>query len=259
MTARYDDDQVRQLQSGLLEVRQEISSEVHALLGRLGPTLESDHANEYLQHGVCRRLHVMSRCVENVFSLYPPERSELLAREARYDLEISLHAFISHLVGVLDNMAWVFVFERSLNERIHKNDVGIFNKKTQVHMKTEFREHLSSDELTTWWKEYAKNYRDALAHRIPLYVAPSVLLPGDASLYEELERKISDAQLAGHWRRANDLQDEQERLGEIVDCFTHSFSDASARSIRFHPQTLADTRTVLEISRKLRAELESDA
>ena len=179
-TARYNEEQVHQLQSGLIEVRQEVSSEVQALLAALAPMLDSERAKEYLQHGFCRRLHVMSRCVDNIFALYPPDRVELLERDARYDLEISLHAFVSHLVGALDNLAWVFVFERSRHKEIRRSDVGIFNKKTQAHMTTALREYITSPELAAWWNNYAKKYRDALAHRIPLYVAPSVLLPDDA-------------------------------------------------------------------------------
>ena len=50
-------------------------------------------------------------------------------------------------------------------------------------------DYLNSEPIINWYSDYSKNYRDALAHRIPLYVPPSVLNKDDEKEYFELENK----------------------------------------------------------------------
>jgi hypothetical protein len=44
--------------------------------------------------------------------------------------------------------------------------------------------------MQTWYTEYSKNYRDALAHRIPLYVPPSALNKEEQEEYMLLEKQL---------------------------------------------------------------------
>jgi hypothetical protein len=63
------------------------------------PTLSSPGAQEYLKHGAARRLKVIARTVQNVFSVCPPNRLQVLESNERCDVEINLHAF---LINVTD-------------------------------------------------------------------------------------------------------------------------------------------------------------
>jgi hypothetical protein len=49
-----------------------------------------------------------------------------------------------------------------------------------------------SERIQKWYAEYLTNYRDALSHRIPLYVPPKSLTPEHASQVKQIENKIAD-------------------------------------------------------------------
>ena len=59
--------------------------------------------------------------------------------------------------------------------------------------------YLRRNTITQWYNEYAKNYRDALAHRIPPYVPPAALNDEQARRYKLLEDE------ANHLRREGDF------------------------------------------------------
>jgi hypothetical protein len=69
------------------------------------PSLTVERAQEYVGHGVCRRLKTIRRCIENIFEIFPIARKELLSEEERSDLVINLQAFIINIYGLQDNLA----------------------------------------------------------------------------------------------------------------------------------------------------------
>ena len=58
---------------------------------------------EHLLHGAGRRVGVIRRAIENVFSLFPPETKRPLQSDALADVQINLHAFVMNLYGIYDN------------------------------------------------------------------------------------------------------------------------------------------------------------
>lgn len=60
---------------------------------------------EYTFHGFMRRLGTLSPCVQNVYSLYMPDRTDIPSREICADLAINLQAFVFNVFGYLDNLA----------------------------------------------------------------------------------------------------------------------------------------------------------
>lgn len=223
------------------------------LVVKFAPSLKNEKAREYLCHGVCRRLKIIRRCIDNIFAIFPIGREHFLSQDERSDLEINLHAFVVNVHGLLDNIAWLFVFEKSIKELIEsRRDVGLFTVRTQAYLPIELCSYLKSESINKWHKQYTKNYRDALLHRIPLYVPPSVMVPAEEKRYWELERRISDANQCGNFGATKVLVEEQKTIGSICAAFKHSFSDSdAAESICFHPQVIADTRTVMEILGKV--------
>ena len=107
------------------------------------------------------------RCIQNVFELIPMETDEVPVREVLHDAQINIQSFFANVYGCIDNLAWVWVYEKGLDANIHRNRVGLRAKHTEV------RSSLSGalqGYLTTLdpWLDYIIEYRDALAHRIPL-------------------------------------------------------------------------------------------
>ena len=98
----------------------------------------------------------------------------------------------------MDNLAWVWVHERGLTKKISRNQVGLRAKSEQVRgtFSPEFRAYLVT--LDEEWFPYITDYRDALAHRIPLYV-PQRVRTEDLDQYNDLTRRMNEAIESGQW------------------------------------------------------------
>lgn len=228
------------------------------LLSSVSPKLKSERAREYLSHGIGRRLGVMSRCLDNVFSIFPPGRSNLLQRAELADIQINLHAFVINVYGLLDNVAWMYVCERGMENQIKggRAGVGLFSKNTQRHLPESLVAYLNSDNIKAWYSDYAKNYRDALAHRIPLYVPPFTLIRKNAGRYRELDSEIWERIRSHDFDLVERLTEEKEALGIVCAAFTHSYSDTDAsRPVLLHAQIICDALTVEELLSKVSAHI----
>jgi hypothetical protein len=129
---------------------------------------------EHLLHGAGRRVGVIRRAIENVFSLFPPETKRPLQSDALADVQINLHAFVMNLYGIYDNWAWAYVLRHDLESTIgDRRRIGLFHNATRDRLPSPLRTYLASPTTTEWHEKYAKSYRDALAHRIPPYLPPA--------------------------------------------------------------------------------------
>jgi hypothetical protein len=68
-------------------------------------------------------------------------------------------------------------------------NVGMFLARTQRFLPTELHAYVTTEPIKFWHRDYLKSYRDALAHRIPLYIPPSVYTKADAQRHKELDAK----------------------------------------------------------------------
>lgn len=218
--------------------------------------LKNEKAKEYLLQGVGRRLKTLCRCIDNIFTIFPPARSEHLSKEELTDVSINLHAFFINIAGVFDNLGWVFVYENNLlgkskERKISKNGVGLFCTDTQSHLKQQLRDYLNSISIKSWYADYSKIYRDSLAHRIPLYVPPSLLNDAEAHVFRDREQQIQKLDLTKEVDRDKytELYDVQQKLGRVSHIFAHSLNEGS-RPVYFHAQVLADFATVEEVIQK---------
>lgn len=134
----------------------------------------SDRVIEHLQHGVGRRLGVLKAAMEEIFSVFPPAQEQPLGHDRLIGVQINLHAFVINLAGIFDNWAWAFVFRHELLEQVGgRTNVGLFKSATQRSLPPQLRDYLTSEDIGSWQDKYLKGYRDALAHRIPLYIPPA--------------------------------------------------------------------------------------
>jgi hypothetical protein len=126
--------------------------------------------------------------------------------------------------------------------------VGLYQEKTQEHLTEEFRHYLNSEHMKKWYEEYLKNYRDALSHRIPLYVPPKTLTPEQESQVKQVENKIADCYKSCDLDMIEKLRKEQDGIGDICFFIRHGFSES--KSIVLHAQLIADFHTIEEIVEK---------
>jgi hypothetical protein len=133
-------------------------------------TLSNDEAKENLMQGAGRRLRIINASIHNIFGLFPPTHKEVLSDDEAAALCIQMHAFIINTAGIADNLAWTLVKEKNVS--LKPTEVGLHLAKTKDILSAAFRQYLETDPISTWSKRYLKEYRDALAHRIPLYIPP---------------------------------------------------------------------------------------
>jgi len=242
----FKQEDIQKIKSELEDVGQRYLNLTSKLL-ELSRILKQEKAKEYLYHGVMRRLRVIYRCINNIFTIFPLEKETLLNRDELDDVMINLHAFFVNIFGILDNLAWIFVHEKNLASKLNQWQVGLFKKETKDNFCDEFRQYLDSSQVKTWHDEYLKNYRDALSHRIPLYVPPKTLNSTQRSQLDLIENKINDSFKLSDLDTIDRLHSEEDKVGDVCPFFVHSLSESEGKYVALHAQTITDFKTIEEI------------
>ena len=240
----FEQNHINQIKSEFALINSRYS-DLSIKLQKLHNSLKIDEAKEYLTHGVMRRMGIIKRSIENVFTIFPIERIKLLSMDELRDVDINLHAFYINIFGLLDNLAWVFIHEKQLAAKINKTNIGLYKKETQKYLMEEFRHYLNSERMKKWHAEYLKNYRDALSHRIPLYVPPKTLTPKQASQVKQIENKIANYYKSHNLDMIEKLRKEQDSIGDV--CFLISPASSENKPIVLHAQLITDFNTIEEI------------
>lgn len=227
---------------------------------RVREQLENVEAKNHLAHGVARRLKIVSRCIQQLFSLLPPDADKPLDRDELTDLNINLHALLVNVAGLLDDLAWVLAYESPLAERFEADplSVGLFRPKLQAVMPPKLLEYVRSDAFSTWHKEYAKDYRDAVAHHIPPYIADRTFTEEDAYAFGELDAAHNGLFRAPFfdYEESKRLMAAKNALGSPALVMTHALSGKNrARPVLFHAQAICDGLTIAELLEVALAEI----
>ena len=208
-------------------------------------------AGEHALHGLSRRLGTLIRSINLVFECLPPELDAIPERDTVIDATIAIQSFVLNTFGCLDNLAWIFVHEKGVTKAdgtaLDPQGVSLGSKAVRAKFSKEFNAYIDSRD--DWFKEI-KDFRDALAHRIPLYIPPFIVGPDVMDEYNRLERDSGEALRAGKLEEYDRLQADQKKLGRFRPWMTHSRTE-NAPSIVFHPQLLADFNTVDEFGREM--------
>lgn len=181
---------------------------------RLHEALKNKHAKEQLLHGAMRRIKLLRHAIKKVYALFPLNQDNPLDYDVRYDVTIFLQSISINISGYLDNLAWVYVHEKGVCYK-RNTDIGFFSLIDKNLFPSEFCNYIRGTKFKDWNLNHAKEYRDALAHRIPLYVPPY-----------------------GETKKGN----------LVLPVYVGSLFN-SDKGVLFHPQILADFNLLYEISR----------
>src|ERR1700730_12513031 len=210
--------------------------------------LANRRAREFALHGVCRRLKLLVRCIDNVFSIVPPDRDGIPTTLEISDITINIQAFLVNVFGCIDNLARIWVQEKGLMKEdgspLPHNwiEFGSNNKLVRDSFSPSFQEYLKS--LDPWF-EGMVNVRHALAHRISPYIPPYTVRPADEAAYKAFEDQMEGAMRAGDFAEYDRLEAEQLKLARFTPWIQHSFEEG-ARPIEFYPQLIVDFLTIEE-------------
>ena len=220
-------------------------------------TYQTNRGREYAFTGLLRRLDLMIRVVDWVFETLPPEKEDIPSTEDTVAAGVLIQSFVINLQGCLDNLAWIWVFETDLKDKSgHKLDrrvVGLGNGYWVIRrsFSKQFRKYLKKRKA---WFEHVSEFRDSLAHRIPLYVPPFILSREHSAEYHRLEREAFDAGQKGDYKAYDDLKAQQLKLGVYRPWMTHSPTEGSPAAV-FHQQLLQDFLTIDECASRMLDEL----
>lgn len=246
---RYSGESLQQLLDLVAPRASELRDAQLRCLLECDKTSSSD-AVEHLTHGAGRRINVLQHALEKIFQLLPPSIERPIDRSDLNDVQINLHAFLINLVGLFDNFAWAFAHHHGLDDLLAKPmGIDLFKPEFQKSLPPDLVAFLTTSEISSWHKDYLKNYRDALAHRIPLYVPPSNIFGSDRDEYERLEALRHQLQQELRLEEADSVREQQLQLEHPCFAFAHSFkAGASIGPLYVHPQLLADAGTALSIT-----------
>jgi hypothetical protein len=219
-------------------------------------TYRSERGREYAFHGFGRRLEILRTAINQVFMALPPEREGIPENEECLKATIAIQAFVLNIIGCLDNLAWIWVYERGVTGKdgaqLNPKFVGLWKRHVQDSMSQQFRAYLNSRKP---WFDSITSFRDPLAHRIPLYIPPYAVPKSKLEEHSRLEQEATAALERGDHVTYDRARDDQKRLGEFRPWITHSFHEQSG-FVSFHHQLLCDWLTIEELSLKLLEELD---
>ena len=230
-----------QIKQGYFEAQQELNNTILTMkpFCDLLKT-ENKKAYDYCFYGVLRRIFLIKKCLENFERITPPERNTYLDEEQRKDLNLFLHSFLIHISGGIDNLAWVWFYKRKIdlieNPEKYRLKINLFGKHFKKYLDVEIIDKCS--EFKPWYK-LLKNFRNPAAHRVPPYIVPYTVDPDDKKLHRELEIKLSST---NDKKLQSKIEKQIDDLRDYEPVYMHSFIEGS-EMVRFHPQTISDTRT----------------
>jgi hypothetical protein len=213
----------------------------------------NEQARHYARQGFARRIQVLRRCIDNVFKIIPPGTTKVPSKGRLYDTQINIQAFLANVYGIMDNLAWIWVYERNLSNVIPRRHVGLGkeNKTVRNSLSVEFQKHLDARDA---WFDYLADFRHALAHRIPIYIPPGMVLKRNVDAYNALTAQMTDALNQMKPDEYEQLSEKQNKLLVFQPLIAHSAIETKAPYV-FHPQLIADFLTVGELGEKMLEEL----
>jgi hypothetical protein len=242
----YTLDQLRALAASYATLQERLDAIATAYASFPYKTLPG---RQYATHGFLRRFNTMHHCIERVFEILPPKQDERPANAVLLDTAVYIQSFVMNVFGALNNLAWIWVSEKTL--KIGRRDIGLGPKCAVVRssFSQDMRNYLARlDE----WFAHITDFRDALAHRIPLYIPPFIVSPEhdaeyDALVVRKLETNDSD--------EYDQLCAEQAKLEVFEPVMKHAIDD-NKPPVLFHYQLVQDFLTIEEVAQKLLEELE---
>jgi len=248
----YSEELLKQINDGFESFSQDYSKIVEKLLF-IEHKIKNKIAREYLMHGIKRRVDILEQCIFSIFELFPPDTEKLIGIHNITKVNVNLHAFLINIYGIIENLALFIayelnLFDQSIPEIKQRKKVGLFRKDFQKLLPKTLQDYfLNNLEINKWYDEYAKSYRDALAHRIPPFVPPMQLNPEEAEIRKKLDKEIEKFEVNDfNYDELREKVHKSWTIGSPAKYFFHSISEKS-RLVVLHGQILNDFITVKEM------------
>ena len=212
---------------------------------------ENAAVRRHLREGFIRRLMM----IETAFRYF----DDLKLRQKPLNLgevehaNIYVNALYLNLRGALDNLAWVIataldVFPTLSEASTSRKMVDLFHRKFRSRLKEIDQElHDRLGPFEDWYNEL-RGLRDPAAHRIPLYIPPSVITEqSQVDRFREHEAKHAEAITAGDLDSAGAHLVQMGKVADFAPVIVMS-TEESLRPIRLHAVIERDGREFFSLS-----------
>jgi hypothetical protein len=222
------------------------------LLSSARITFDCKKSENYLHQGYFRRISLIQECINNIYSICPIDDWIKVGDDSsRNNLTINLQAIIINVSGCLDNLVKFYVYQKGCSD-FKRMDYAFFGKKFKNSVSNEFKKYLERLDRE-WNRKYFKEYRDSLAHRVPLYVPPNIITDAEKETIESnkpvYNENITDADIDGMFEYNESLR----LAGSFMPIIQASFE--SSKTIMFHGQILDDFAVALDAGENIFDEL----
>jgi hypothetical protein len=201
--------------------------EFQGRLHRLVDVLMRDHTwknrqdvKRHIDLGLVRRLYMLEHSIR-VLSDLPPDGSDALSLHRVEEANVALNALYLNVRGALDNAAWALIHKVPLIDEPdeqngdHRRFAHLLGKRFLQALLDHDAELASTlGELTAWGKNLA-DFRDPAAHRIPLYIPPSVLDESGAARVGDIDGAIEAAAASRDWSTFHERMMERWNTGSF--------------------------------------------
>ncbi len=141
----------------------------------------SANARRHFNEGFVRRHYMLQSSRLCLSQHCSQDRKEPLSPYEATDCAIHLNAYYLNLRGTLDNLAWVLQYEWQLLAGVTeeggrgRQECNLFGPRFLAALKSKHPELTSVFEQHGNWAHELADLRDPAAHRVPIYVPPSVI------------------------------------------------------------------------------------
>lgn len=213
------------------------------LLSAVSFAKEVDH---FFRYGVMRRLRMIDSSFKSFQGIVPPNRTLPLSQDQSDRACRDLNAIYIDLLGLLDNYAWVAVYQTGSAPTRAAGPMSIGLFKPAFKADVAFQSLLASLKEFDDWEKDVKTRRNPAVHRMPLYVPSAALTSEDVGEFERIEAQISEALHAQEFEKLTSLRKGRERIGTLIPKFLH---DPDEPVMDIYPTVTADIGQAIKIGR----------
>jgi hypothetical protein len=254
----YSEQDLATLDQSYGAVAQKYNTLIVALSGRHYP---SDRAAELALHGLGRRFETLKSCIDIVFEAIPITMEGLPTYE---NLQLATVALQSHLInvfGAADALAGLWVEQRNVGKpngnALSQGQIGLGGGERYDIVRASFTDGFRAYlDTRAEWFDVMEKYRNAVAHRIPVYIPPYSVDPANQAQHDALDTQMDQAIKRQDFAAVTGLEEQRNALRFFRPWMTHSILD-NAPILGIHGQMLTDFNTIEEMTSHLLADLDA--
>jgi hypothetical protein len=145
----------------------------------------NEKTSSYLNYGVLRRYRYIKTNYNWILSNLPQNRINPLTMQEINDAELHLNSIYFHTCGILDNIAWTFLYHLRPNE-IKKYEQNPISLQLFETFSDYFENIFKSKNEKQKWLGRISNRRHPFAHRLPLQIPAQKTCPKDQHIEKQL-------------------------------------------------------------------------